>query len=523
MFVDGLDSDSGSELSELSDDSLSDDSLESDDDDEESLDFQAMSQAEQAEHESFGEEYTGPVLSEDDASRMLVVMAHASTCPCHHKLTKHREVCKSTKFMMLHVRDCPGTTASFDVCPFPWCRKVKHLLYHLVSCATPESCGICSPRRLSESLKNLSGLNIYRAKKHRQRMIAALKSRNAAAKAKGALAPDAGPVAQRTGPKKVSDAAKPVRVRATSVGRAPVPATAVTAVTLPKEKAQTQPGEKPMSGAKLTKAMVPGMPSNPVQPAAPPVLSGAARPIATLKPMPTGTIATPGDDTNTARGSQLVAQTAKSMPPPSDESVTASKLAPVFATSMCSQNEGIDGPKAAIVLTSSLQAKEEPNPPAASTALSVLLPLGPKSPSIDSSRPLSTEISIVPTAETHTKTVPVDSVLPAAGVAGASGSLSVVGAHTQPTPAMECPVAIIDLESTKVPARLMESADTIPNSEKGEQTDLAQPIEGPEASRMNVKHENASAQVANDEANDEVPISKAMTSHSSSGALKIAC
>jgi hypothetical protein len=69
----------------------------------------------------------------------------------------------------------------------------------------------------------------------------------------------------------------------------------------------------------------------------------------------------------------------------------------------------------------------------------------------------------------------------------------------------------------------MESADTIPNSEKGEQTDLAQPIEGPEASRMNVKHENASAQVANDEANDEVPISKAMTSHSSSGALKIAC
>jgi TAZ zinc finger len=64
--------------------------------------------------------------------------------------------------MMLHVRDCPGTTASFDVCPFPWCRKVKHLLYHLVSCSDSLVCPICSNVHLNRNMRQLKGLNYYR-------------------------------------------------------------------------------------------------------------------------------------------------------------------------------------------------------------------------------------------------------------------------------------------------------------------------------------------------------------------------
>lgn len=209
--IEDMYSDSESDLSELSDGSLSDDSLDSDDDS--SLDFQLMSQAEQAEHESFGHDYQGPVLSDEDASRLLVLMAHASTCPCNHKLTKHRDVCKSTKFMMLHVRDCPGTTASFDVCPFPWCRKVKHLLFHLVSCVDPESCDICSPTNLSDSLKGLTGLNEHRVKKHRQRLIAATKASNTV-RPKGAPAPNTRPVTQKPSARKASDISKTAAAKA---------------------------------------------------------------------------------------------------------------------------------------------------------------------------------------------------------------------------------------------------------------------------------------------------------------------
>lgn len=100
--------------------------------------------------------------------------------------------------MMLHVRDCPGTTSSFDVCPFPWCRKVKHLLYHLVSCMDPQSCPICSPKHLSDSLTGLVGLNEYRLKMYRQRLMAAAKE----TKSKGGGVANVRPVAQKPAPRK---------------------------------------------------------------------------------------------------------------------------------------------------------------------------------------------------------------------------------------------------------------------------------------------------------------------------------
>jgi hypothetical protein len=86
------------------------------------------------------------------------------SCSFRHQLPKVREVCQATKYMMLHVRDCPGTTSTFDVCPFPWCRKTKHLLYHLVTCISPSDCAICSPQGLSQSFEALVCLNEHRWK-----------------------------------------------------------------------------------------------------------------------------------------------------------------------------------------------------------------------------------------------------------------------------------------------------------------------------------------------------------------------
>lgn len=73
------DSDSGSDLSDLSDGDLSDDSLDSDFEEMESIG--TLSPAEQAENETFGAEYAGPKLTEDEHARLLVLMSHASTCP----------------------------------------------------------------------------------------------------------------------------------------------------------------------------------------------------------------------------------------------------------------------------------------------------------------------------------------------------------------------------------------------------------------------------------------------------------
>lgn len=180
-----INSESDSDLSELSDDNISIGSLKAA---ELESELQSMTPAERAEHETFGNEYEGPVLADDHAAKLLILMGHASTCPCQHKSEKHKEVCRSTKYMMLHVRDCPGTTVTCDVCPFPWCRKVKHLLYHLVSCKDPDQCPICSPKDLPKGVQGLVGLNAHRTKKHRERLIALAKASQAAKNTKASPA-----------------------------------------------------------------------------------------------------------------------------------------------------------------------------------------------------------------------------------------------------------------------------------------------------------------------------------------------
>jgi len=146
----------------------SDDSdYDNDDDDDE------MTPSAKAEHEDFGKDYSGPKFNSYDASRLLIMIQHASTCPGRHKTQKVRDVCTNIKYLMLHVRDCPGTTSTYDICPYPWCRKTKHLLYHLVSCTEPKKCEICSPVTLTPELQQLCGLNQYRREKQIERNKAA--------------------------------------------------------------------------------------------------------------------------------------------------------------------------------------------------------------------------------------------------------------------------------------------------------------------------------------------------------------
>lgn len=78
----GSDSDLGSELSDITDGNLSDISLDPNDSDVEVL--ATMTPAEKAEHERFGQEYSGPKLSDYEASRLLILMLHANGCPCRY-------------------------------------------------------------------------------------------------------------------------------------------------------------------------------------------------------------------------------------------------------------------------------------------------------------------------------------------------------------------------------------------------------------------------------------------------------
>jgi hypothetical protein len=56
-------------------------------------------------------------------------MAHTHACLCYCVLAlcavHCEQVCRSTKFLMLHIRDCGGMLASGEPCPYPWCGPCK--------------------------------------------------------------------------------------------------------------------------------------------------------------------------------------------------------------------------------------------------------------------------------------------------------------------------------------------------------------------------------------------------------------
>jgi hypothetical protein len=85
------------------------------------------------------------LLAKEEASKLLVLMCHARTCNGSHASAKHAEICKSTKFLMLHIRDCKGTDMHGRDCMFPWCKPCKKMLKHLTQCFEPETCTVCNP------------------------------------------------------------------------------------------------------------------------------------------------------------------------------------------------------------------------------------------------------------------------------------------------------------------------------------------------------------------------------------------
>eukprot|EP00975_Prorocentrum_lima_P041178 8653579-Prorocentrum_lima.AAC.1 len=88
-------------------------------------------------------------------------MQHARLCQGRHNEPRTREVCTSAKFMMLHLRDCPGVDSKKRPCPFSWCRMGTELLRHLRECNGGATCGVCHPTDLPKSLLELQYLNHY--------------------------------------------------------------------------------------------------------------------------------------------------------------------------------------------------------------------------------------------------------------------------------------------------------------------------------------------------------------------------
>ena len=84
-------------------------------------------------------------MQKEEASKLLVLMCHARVCSGSHSSAKHADICKSTKFLMLHIRDCRGVDLHGRECLFPWCGPCKKMLKHLAQCFTPETCHVCNP------------------------------------------------------------------------------------------------------------------------------------------------------------------------------------------------------------------------------------------------------------------------------------------------------------------------------------------------------------------------------------------
>lgn len=102
------------------------------------------------------------LLAQEEASKLLVLMCHARTCSGYHSSPKHAEICRSTKFLMLHIRDCTGRDIHSRECKFPWCLPCKKMLRHLTRCYDPATCAVCNPWSLPESYQQLRALNQIR-------------------------------------------------------------------------------------------------------------------------------------------------------------------------------------------------------------------------------------------------------------------------------------------------------------------------------------------------------------------------
>lgn len=74
-------------------------------------------------------------LASEDADRLFKLFEHARHCSGKHRSKEHADLCLSTKYVMLHLRDCAGTLPKDDgsddnvrKCPFSWCCPCKRAL-----------------------------------------------------------------------------------------------------------------------------------------------------------------------------------------------------------------------------------------------------------------------------------------------------------------------------------------------------------------------------------------------------------
>merc|ERR1711988_147074 len=103
-------------------------------------------------------------LNPAQAAQLLVLISHARTCSGKHESFGQREICRATKFLMLHIRDCDGKLLDGSDCCFSWCKPCKNLLTHLVSCSHQENCTVCNPKDLPSKLDELKAINSIRSK-----------------------------------------------------------------------------------------------------------------------------------------------------------------------------------------------------------------------------------------------------------------------------------------------------------------------------------------------------------------------
>ena len=86
------------------------------------------------------------LLSEETNRSLLRLMCHARYCPGTHCVRgpEHAAVCRSTKLLMLHLRDCLCYSEDNKVqCSMPWCGPCQPLLQHLMHCSQPTTCTLC--------------------------------------------------------------------------------------------------------------------------------------------------------------------------------------------------------------------------------------------------------------------------------------------------------------------------------------------------------------------------------------------
>jgi len=102
------------------------------------------------------------LFSYEEGAKLLTLMCHARTCTGLHKSIQHANVCKSTKFLMLHIRDCSSNDFQSCLCKFSWCRPGKRMLDHLTHCYDSASCVVCSPTSIPAAYAQLRAINASR-------------------------------------------------------------------------------------------------------------------------------------------------------------------------------------------------------------------------------------------------------------------------------------------------------------------------------------------------------------------------